>query len=287
MIDKVIVTKDNRSPSVFDTIMVDDAILDLTGSTVKFRMRKIGTSTLKVDAAASLVNSPGTDGQVKYDWAAADVDTQGEYRAWWHVTLASTETLDTPEFPVIVDAHTDGQGATEGEISYQAKQFMAVTWDALSNDERFGDRMLQSRVSYVKFKLFGTIADPLAEATIYNPMLLDYMAKEVALQIIPAGIDYWMEQQTSVVTSGTNETVSYPDRINALEKLQDWLVGEVRSLRPEFEGQFTVRRKGRTPKVGNTDQDVVTADPNATLPAYDRQGGLPLLPWGPDLPWGF
>src|SRR6266566_6630773 len=93
-----------RSPSLLDTITSDGVAVDLTGTTVKLQMRAVGTSTLKVDAAASIVGSP-TLGNVKYDWAALDVDTSGFYTAWWRVTLAGGTTQDTPEFLVEIRPH--------------------------------------------------------------------------------------------------------------------------------------------------------------------------------------
>lgn len=93
----------NRSPSVTDTIKVAGAAFDLTGSTVKLQMRAEGSSVLKVDTAATvLVAASGT---VRYDWAAADVDTVGDYVAWWRVTLASGKLQDTDEFQVTVRDH--------------------------------------------------------------------------------------------------------------------------------------------------------------------------------------
>src|SRR6266566_2446897 len=68
-----------RSPSLLDTITSDGVAVDLTGTTVKLQMRAVGTSTLKIDAAASIVGSP-TLGNVRYDWAAADVNTSGSSR---------------------------------------------------------------------------------------------------------------------------------------------------------------------------------------------------------------
>jgi hypothetical protein len=241
-------------------------------------MRPINSQTLKVDAAASITDED--NGRVQYDWAAADVDTEGEFIAWFNITLLSGKEQDAPEFLVIIDSHAPGNGASQGEISFQTKQLMPSTWDRLSNDARYGDRLLQNRIDYVKYKLFATIVTPAAEATVYNPLLLDYAAKEVALQIIPAGIEYWMTQPESINTTGTSESAGYPDRIDALKRLQEWLLAEVRELRPLFPDTFTVRRKGRFPGVSNNDQGVITPNPSEFGEPFDE--GIPKnLPWGP------
>lgn len=96
--------KNNRSPSLPDTITVDGAAFPLTTSTVKFQMRNEATDTLKVDAAATVVDAPS--GAVRYDWQAADVDTAGRFMGWWHVTLPSGFTQDTPEFIVQINEHS-------------------------------------------------------------------------------------------------------------------------------------------------------------------------------------
>ena len=51
-------TKNNRSPSLADTIRVDGIAFDLSGSTAKFKMRAEGVTTpLKVDAAATVISA--------------------------------------------------------------------------------------------------------------------------------------------------------------------------------------------------------------------------------------
>lgn len=75
-----------RNPSISDTITVDNVAVDLTGKTVRFKMRPVNSSTLKVDASVS--NTPDATGAVRYDWLTVDVDTAGEFLVWWEVTTS-------------------------------------------------------------------------------------------------------------------------------------------------------------------------------------------------------
>jgi hypothetical protein len=92
----------NRQPSVSETITANGVPVDLSASTVRFKMRPINGSTLKVDQPAVIVNAPL--GQVRYDWLAADVDTAGQYLVWWEVTTSS-KTQDMSEAVIEFRAH--------------------------------------------------------------------------------------------------------------------------------------------------------------------------------------
>jgi hypothetical protein len=76
--------------------------------TVVFRMVLVSDGTVKVNNSAATVVSLGsattlTPAQVRYDWAAADVDTAGEYAGWFIRTSAGS----TEHFPV--QDHSDPQ----------------------------------------------------------------------------------------------------------------------------------------------------------------------------------
>lgn len=65
----------------------DGEAIDLTDATIRFHMREIGGSTVKVDGV-SPAQLPPTSGIVQYDWVAADTDTVGSYQGEFEVTYS-------------------------------------------------------------------------------------------------------------------------------------------------------------------------------------------------------
>jgi hypothetical protein len=65
------------------------AVVDLTGASIRFHMRKTGDTTAKVDATAVIENAD--NGLVYYSWVAADTDTIGSYEAEFEVTFTGGE----------------------------------------------------------------------------------------------------------------------------------------------------------------------------------------------------
>lgn len=74
----------------------EGAAVDLTGNTVTFRMATQDGVTVKIAGAAAVVEVAAT-GNVRYDWAVGDVDTEARYFAWYIRTI--TATGKTEHFP--------------------------------------------------------------------------------------------------------------------------------------------------------------------------------------------
>jgi hypothetical protein len=64
----------------------DGTPIDLTGCTVRFRMRREGATYADVDGDAEVV-APPSSGVVRFsDWDPADLDEPGTYQCEWLVT---------------------------------------------------------------------------------------------------------------------------------------------------------------------------------------------------------
>lgn len=92
--------KGDLKPSVLATLKYSDGtIVNLTGCTAKFHMKK-GT-TVKVNAAATIL-TPATNGQVRYDWTGTDttvtLDADGYvvYEAEFEITFADGNVMTFP-----------------------------------------------------------------------------------------------------------------------------------------------------------------------------------------------
>lgn len=98
---------DRLTPIAAQLIRPDDSIVDLTDTTVKFIM--YGTDgTLKVAETVALIVS-AEEGRVKYNPLEADVDTVGNYNAYFRVYADAKRDsfpVETGEFRISIKETT-------------------------------------------------------------------------------------------------------------------------------------------------------------------------------------
>lgn len=83
-----------RGPRAY-LVNADGSATDLTGNSLVFRLVSVVDGTIKVNNASATIVTPLT-GEVRYDWTAPDIDTVGEYWAWFIRTSGG----QTEHFPV-------------------------------------------------------------------------------------------------------------------------------------------------------------------------------------------
>lgn len=76
----------DTAPSIFGTLTdpTTGQPFDLTDSTVRFQMRLATDGRYSVDAVAVVVDED--TGDVRYDWAAGDLSTPGDFVSHWQIT---------------------------------------------------------------------------------------------------------------------------------------------------------------------------------------------------------
>jgi hypothetical protein len=117
--------------------------------------------------------------------------------------------------------------AVAGAIADRVKGIIPVSWDALSRDTRFGEALLRTAIDTKKEEIFGTVVDPAIEST-YPLIVINYVAKLAALDLLPAAIDLWRSEPITVSATGTNENTTYSDPVIALQALRTNLLEETR-----------------------------------------------------------
>lgn len=150
--------------------------------------------------------------------------------------------------------------AVAGAIADAARGQLPVTWDMLSKDRRFGDALLQRAIDTTKEKILGT-AD--SDEDLLPLIVIRYLGKLVALDLITPGIDSWRDNPVTLVTTGTNEQTSYSDPVEALLRLRELLLKQTRDDWADVGPLINFRRLtgGPRPAINTLDEEFLTPSP--------------------------
>jgi len=105
MSDGITIYQGNLSPAISDVLTNEDgSVVNLTGASLTFKMRRVDTGAIIASHAATIVDA--TAGKWSYQWQAGDTAIPGEFKAWLTVTPSGGSAQDTPEFDVAILAHS-------------------------------------------------------------------------------------------------------------------------------------------------------------------------------------
>lgn len=81
------IKQNDTRPNIAATLIDGDgSVASLDGSTVVFKMRKVGETSTTVNSSAVVTNASG--GVVTYTWSASDTATVGSYQGEFEVTYS-------------------------------------------------------------------------------------------------------------------------------------------------------------------------------------------------------
>lgn len=152
--------------------------------------------------------------------------------------------------------------AVEGAIADATRAVMPLTWDMLSQEPVFGDALLRSVIDTKKEEVLGAVGTPSAEDSL--PLIvIRYLAKLVALELINPGMDAWRGKPTTVVTTGTNEQETFSDPITGLQQLRKDLLEQTRTEWGLVSPLISFRRlsNGPRPAMDTINDEFLTPSP--------------------------
>lgn len=150
--------------------------------------------------------------------------------------------------------------AITGMIAERVQGLLPITWDALTKDPRYGEEFLQVAIDTAKEDVTGVVVAPSIEDTEYGFIVRDFIAKKAVLLIIPAGIDFWMNQTIAETAEGTNEVTSFTDRAAMLRELYKLLLDEIKGMEDEIAEILGFTRSSTVglPSINTIDDEFLT-----------------------------
>jgi len=176
----------DTSPSISETLTVGGTPFNLSSSTAVFKMRPVGSTALKVNAAAVCV-SPKTNGTVRYDWQAADVNTVGQYIAWFEITTSGAVQTAGEQ---VLDFRAHAPDAIPGYCELeQVKSSLSLSGQSYADLDIRGSIQAASRtIDLVCGRRFYTDGNASAQR-FYDASSLDLVLIDDAISISALDID--------------------------------------------------------------------------------------------------
>lgn len=159
---------------------------------------------------------------------------------------------------------------TDSPIALAARDELPETWDKLVESTTFGQAAMERRLTTLMHRAFGEVMDETEQESL-DPVLVSYMGKRLALEIIIPGIDYWSKQALSL-SAGERESKAFKDRAEDLKELRKLLLEDSSQLLAEVEGSLPRIPRRATDRMRVQEAGLlvehVTSDPMLFPPIY-------------------
>jgi hypothetical protein len=265
------------------TIITQDGIP--SGSAVGFQVLKAANGLVAiVRTTAGVVNTPPGTGNYTINFnAPLESDLYLVVIDWTAGVLDELAIVRELRVASSTAAPTDNSGL--GVIANYAKGNMGgVTWKRLEESSSYGPAFIAQAIDVVKSRIFTTPPSTAQEATL-PLVVLDYLGICVALQLIPAARDLWMQAEISKsVGEDATEIVTYANRAAMMDALRDDLLRRLpdaqKAALPNIEQPALLIGDG--PLIDEDSDVKVTADPRDFNCGRTMGRGL-----YPDDAWGY
>lgn len=257
---------------------MSDIIEYQAGSTALLTQQYVDTDGALTDPTTVTLRSRPPDGVIRNETvtrvsegkytAEIEVDQAGRWVYEWKTTGGSSVTVG--EF---IGLASPMDAPMFGAVAQLVRSLIPTTWDSLAKVEYYGLGLLISRIQVAKASVLP-LALVEADESAFPLVMQDYLATCAALEIIPAGIEYWMNQKIMVSSTGTNETTSYTDRQLALLRS---LLPQLTAKKATLAGNPNIIAFGNitheAPAVSGNDNDqLITEDPYEFPEAFNIGG---------------
>lgn len=126
------------------------------------------------------------------------------------------------------------------------------------------------------------------EDEFYNPIVIEFAAKNLALTLIPPGADYWSNRMITVTSTGTNESKTFPDRIASLWRIHAQIINDIRAMLPQVQQYLPgagLRNVSSVATNSGRDRPYLSVDPRLWPMEQRLPLGINATSWIGNLPW--
>lgn len=198
-----------------------------TGASVGYQVIKAASGTVAIGrTTVGVVERPASSGNYVATFTVpAEADLYLIVLDWSGGVLAPATTKVEELQVTSLQAAETGLGA----IADNVKVYLGgETFDGIATDSHAGEGTISLAISNIKARVFTS--PPVTSAEVLLPQIvLSYLGKVGALELLPAARAYWNSQvQSESVGHDPTEVTVYPSRQAMLDKLADELLAAIR-----------------------------------------------------------